>query len=161
MNPDFRKVALIAAVLGFAVALFLALRPGDDEPAPATSAAPATTQAATTRAATTEAATTAPATTEAPPATTAPAAPTTIAIVVGAGQPTGGIQRVTLSKGEKVALVVTSDVADEIHLHGYDLSADVAAGGSATIRFTADTVGRFEVELEERGVQLAELQVTP
>jgi heme/copper-type cytochrome/quinol oxidase subunit 2 len=68
---------------------------------------------------------------------------------------------VTLSKGEKVALVVTSDVADEIHLHGYDLSADVAAGGSATIRFTADTVGRFEVELEERGVQLAELQVTP
>jgi cytoskeletal protein RodZ len=156
MNPEFRKVALIVAVLGFAVALFVALRPDDDEAPPATTAAtttaPATTQAATT----TEAATT-----EAPPTTTAPAAPTTIAIVVEGGQPSGGIQRVTLSKGEKVALVVTSDVADEIHLHGYDLSADVAAGGSATIRFTADTVGRFEVELEERRVPLAELQVTP
>ena len=155
MNPEFRKVALIVAVLGFAVALFTALRPNDDEPAPATTAA--TTEAATT----TQAATTAAATTEAPPATTAPTAPTTIAIAVAGGQPTGGIQRVTLSKGEKVVLVVTSDVADEIHLHGYDLSADVAAGGSAEIPFTADTVGTFEVELEERGVQLAELQITP
>ena len=159
MNPEFRKVALIVAVLGFAVALFAALRPNDDEPAPATTAA--TTQAATTQAATTEAATTAAATTEAPPATTAPTAPTTIAIAVAGGQPTGGIQRVTLSKGENVLLVVTSDVADEIHLHGYDLSADVAAGGSAEIPFTADIVGRFEVELEERGIQLAELEVRP
>ena len=126
-------------MLGFAVALFAALRPDDDEPAPTTAAA----------------------TSEAPPATTAPAAPTTIAIVVAEGQPTGGIQRVTLSKGEQVVVVVTSDVADGVHLHGYDLSADVAAGGSAEIPFTADTVGTFEVELEESGVQLAELEVTP
>ena len=154
MTPEFRKFALIVAVLGFAVALFAALRPDDDQPA-------STTAAATTQAATTEPATTAAATTEAPPATTAPAAPTTIAIVVAGGQPTGGIQRVTLSKGERVVLVVTSDVADEVHLHGYDLSADVAAGGSVEIPFTADTVGKFEVELEERGVQLAELEVTP
>ena len=154
MTPEFRKFALIVAVLGFAVALFAALRPDDDEPG-------STTAAATTQAATTGPATTAPATTEAPPATTAPAAPTTIAIVVAGGQPTGGIQRVTLSRGEKVVLVVTSDVADEVHLHGYDLSADVAAGGSAEIPFTADTVGKFEVELEDSGVQLAELEVTP
>jgi len=154
VSPEFRKVALIVAVLGFAVALFAALRPDDDEPA-------STTAAATTQAATTEPATTAAATTEAPPATTAPAAPTTIAIVVAGGQPTGGIQRVTLSKGEKVVLVVSSDVADEVHLHGYDVSADVAAGGSAEIPFTADTVGKFEVELEESGVQLAELEVAP
>ena len=142
-------------MLGFAVALFAALRPDDDE------AAPATTAAATTEAPRTEPATTAAATTEASPATTAPRAPTTIAIVVAGGQPSGGIQRVKLSKGEKVVLVVTSDVADEVHLHGYDLSADVAAGGSAEIPFTVDTVGKFDVELEESGVQLAELEVAP
>jgi len=143
MDPQFRKVALIAAVLGLAVAVFLALRSSDNE---ATSTAASTTVAATTTT---------------PPITTAPAEPTTIAIVVAGGRPTGGIQRIRLTKGEKAVLVVTSDVADEIHFHGYDLGADVQAGGSAQIPFTATTVGRFEVELEERGVQLAEIDVRP
>jgi hypothetical protein len=155
MNPEFRKVALIAAVLGLAVALFVALRPNDDEGPAATTA----TEAATTAATATEAATTEAATTEA--ATTAPAEPTTIAIVVQGGRPLGGIQRVSVRKGEQAVLVVTSDVADEVHLHGYDLSADVEAGGSAAIPFTATIVGRFEVELEDRGVQLAEIEVQP
>jgi len=31
MNPDFRKVALIAAALGLLVSLFFALRPDDDD----------------------------------------------------------------------------------------------------------------------------------
>ena len=50
MNPDFRKVALIAASLGLLVSLFFALRP-DDEPASTTAAPPATTDRtpATTR----------------------------------------------------------------------------------------------------------------
>ena len=152
MNPEFRKVALIAAVLGLAVALFVALRPNDDD-------GPAATTAVTTQAATTAATTTEAATTEA--ATTAPAEPTTIAIVVQGGRPVGGIQRVSVKKGEKAVLAVTSDVADEVHFHGYDLSADVEAGGSAEIPFTATIVGRFEVELEDRGVQLAEIDVQP
>jgi hypothetical protein len=150
MNPEFRKVALIAAVLGLAVALFVALRPNDDEgPAATTATEAATTAATATEAATTEA------------ATTAPAEPTTIAIVVQGGRPLGGIQRVSVRKGEQAVLVVTSDVADEVHLHGYDLSADVEAGGSAEIPFTATIVGRFEVELEDGGVQLAEIDVQP
>jgi hypothetical protein len=145
VNPEFRKVALIVAVLGFAVALFVALRPNDDD------GPVQTTSAATTQAATTEAATT----------TAPPTEPTTIAIAVSGGKPTGGIQRVTLSKGERAVLVVTSDVSDEIHLHGYDRSAEVEAGGSVEIPFTATIVGKFEVELEERGVELAELEVRP
>ena len=154
MNPEFRKVALAAAVLGLVVALFVALRPNDDDDAAVTTVA-ATTGAATTAPATTEATTTAATT------TAAPAEPTTIAIVVEGGRPAGGIQRVSLKKGEKALLAVTSDVADEIHFHGYDLSADVEAGGSAEIPFTATIVGRFEVELEDRGVQLAEIEVQP
>ena len=58
-------------------------------------------------------------------------------------------------------LVVRLDVADEVHLHGHDLSRPVAAGGSARIAFRATLPGRFEVELEERGAQIAELTVRP
>lgn len=66
---------------------------------------------------------------------------------------------VSLEVGTAVELVVTSDVADEIHVHGYDLHQDVGAGETATVTFTADIPGVFEVELEENQVQLVELQV--
>jgi ABC-type glycerol-3-phosphate transport system substrate-binding protein len=85
--------------------------------------------------------------------------PTIVRIVVVNGAPTGGIVRKTVDQGDRVVLVVKSDVADEIHLHGYDLSRDVAAGGTARLPFTAKLPGRFEVELEQRGVQLADLTV--
>jgi hypothetical protein len=52
-------------------------------------------------------------------------------------------------------------VDDEVHLHGYNLAADVAAGGVARIDFVATVPGRFEAELEQRGVQIADLTVTP
>ena len=85
--------------------------------------------------------------------------PTAVSIVVVNGAPQGGIVRKTVSKGDRVLLVVKSDVADEIHLHGYDKSTEVTAGGTARLRFTADLPGRFEVELEQRGVQIADLTV--
>ena len=155
MNPDFRKVALIAAALGLLVSLYFALRPGDDNEAASTTTA--VTAPATT---TTEAP---PATTEAPPATTTEAAtaPVQVDVVVVGGEPQGGIVRQSVDLDSAVVLTVTSDVADEVHVHGYDLMADVAPGAPATIRFTADAPGRFEIELENTGVQIAELEVRP
>jgi len=91
--------------------------------------------------------------------TTEVAKPTIVRITVVDGAPQGGIVRKTVSKGDKVVLVVKSDVADEIHLHGYDKSTDVTAGGTARLPFTATLPGRFEVELESRGVQIADLTV--
>jgi ABC-type glycerol-3-phosphate transport system substrate-binding protein len=85
--------------------------------------------------------------------------PTVVNIVVVNAAPQGGIARQTVDKGDRVVLVVQSDVADEIHLHGYDLSRDVTAGGTARLPFTATLPGRFEVELESRGVQIADLTV--
>jgi hypothetical protein len=58
-----------------------------------------------------------------------------------------------------VELAVTSDVADEIHLHGYNETAQVAAGTTATLTFVANTPGTFEVELENRGAKLVDIQV--
>ena len=73
----------------------------------------------------------------------------------------GVIRRFSVKKGRKVAMVVRSDLSDHIHLHGYDLMADVAPGSPARIQFVADTPGRFEIELEDRGVQIADLEVRP
>ena len=152
MNPDFRKVALIAASLGLLVSLFFALQPGDDDDAASTTTAQTTT---------------APASTEPPPETTTAATtaaepePVRLDYTVSGGRPEGGIARDSVSQGRIVVITVTSDVADEVHLHGYDLSADVAPGAPAVIRFTADVPGRFEVELENSGVQIAELEVRP
>lgn len=93
--------------------------------------------------------------------TTEPPGQTVVSVTIVDGAPRGGIVRATVDEGERVALVVRSDVADEVHLHGYDLSRDVPAGGTVRIAFRADVPGRFEVELEQRGAQIAELTVRP
>lgn len=151
MNPDFRKVALIAASLGLVVSLFFALQPDDDDAA-----------------STTTALATAPATTEAPPptteqeTTTAPAQPQVVRariVVTAAAAP--AVKRFSVQRDKQVELTVESALADEVHLHGYDLSAEVAPGQPATIRFEANAPGRFEIELESRGLQIGELEVRP
>lgn len=87
--------------------------------------------------------------------------PTVVRIVVVNGAPEGGIVRNSVDKGDRVVLVVTSDVADEVHLHGYDISRDVEAGETIRIAFRATLPGRFEVELEGRGIQIGDLTVQP
>jgi hypothetical protein len=93
-----------------------------------------------------------------PPPTETRAALTVLTADVKAGEVRGG-GRVELALGEEVQLRVTADVADEVHVHGYDRSVDIAPGSPATIAFTADIPGVFEVELESRGVQLMELVI--
>ena len=114
----------------------------------------ASTDTTTTETTTTTATTTTTTTTEADQ-------PTEVKVVVVDGAPQGGIVRATVNKDDQVVLVVTSDVADEIHLHGYDKAKDVAAGGTIRIPFKATIPGRFEAELESRGVQIAEISVEP
>jgi hypothetical protein len=110
---------------------------------------------ATTTTATTIAGT---ATSGEPTTTAAPATPTIEVRVVG-GKPQGGVRRERVQRGETLVLRVVADVADEVHLHGYDRSADVAPGKPAQIRFTADIPGVFEAELEQRRQKLVELEV--
>jgi ABC-type glycerol-3-phosphate transport system substrate-binding protein len=100
-------------------------------------------------------------TTEETTTTTEAEKPAEVKIVVVNGAPKGGIVRQTVDRNDQVVLVVTSDVADEIHLHGYDKARDVAAGGTIRLPFRATIPGRFEAELESRGVQIAEITVEP
>ena len=96
-----------------------------------------------------------------PPPPPVPAQPTTVRVAVVGGVPKGGVVRESTDKGDRVVVLVTSDVSDEVHVHGYDLMSDVAPGAPARIAFRATIPGRFELELEDRGVQIAELTVNP
>ena len=93
--------------------------------------------------------------------TTEAEAPTIVRITVVDGASQGGIVRQTVNKDDQVVLLVTSDVADEIHLHGYDVAREVAAGDTVRLPFKATIPGRFEAELESRGVQIADITVEP
>lgn len=82
-----------------------------------------------------------------------------MALTYGAGQVSGVSGRVEVALGSDVVLRVTSDVTDELHLHGYDEKIDLVAGAPGELRFRADIPGIFELELEQTGKQLTRLQV--
>jgi heme/copper-type cytochrome/quinol oxidase subunit 2 len=67
--------------------------------------------------------------------------------------------RVAVAQGEQVRLVVTSDVADEVHVHTYDLELRLKPGVPGTLQFTADKPGLFEVETHETALILVQLLV--
>ena len=128
--------------------LALASCGGDDgESAGTTSTETTTADTTTTETTTTE-------------TTPPPAGPTEIRIVVVNGAPKGGIVREKVAKGDRVVLIVRSDVTDHVHLHGYDVMRDVAPGKPARLPFKATIPGRFEVELEDRGVPIADITVS-
>ena len=56
-------------------------------------------------------------------------------------------------------LLVRADIEDEVHLHGYDLAAEVAPGHPARINFEADEAGKFIVELESLELHIVTLRV--
>ena len=82
-----------------------------------------------------------------------------IEVAYAGGQVAGGVQRTTVRVGETVRIRVTSDVADEVHVHTYDVKAEVAPGRPAELELVASIPGRHEVELEVRHRQLLVLEV--
>ena len=137
------RVVLGLAGAAIVVGLFLVLRPDDEDEDGASPPPPPTTTTRTT--------TTRP----------KPPGPTTVRIVVRDGRVLGGLRRARLEQGERAVLVVQADVSDHVHLHGYDIMRDVSPGSPARLRFRANIPGRFEVELEDRKLQIAQLEVRP
>jgi hypothetical protein len=150
------KVVLGLAGAAILVALFIVLRPDDGEDE-ASSPPPPPAETTTTRTTTTTGTTTTRTTTTRPK----PSGPITIRIVVRGGRVVGGLRRARLEQGERALLVVRADVPDHVHLHGYDIMRDVSPGSPARLRFRATIPGRFEVELEDRKLQIAQLEVRP
>jgi hypothetical protein len=142
------RLLIAAAGIAVAAVLFIMLRPDDEEasnPPPPPPPPPTETTVTT------------------PPPPSLPPRPTVtrVNIVVRGGRPVGGIRRVTVAKNRRVILTVRADVADHVHLHGYDVMRDIAPGKPGRIDFRATIPGRFEVELEDAGLQIADLTVKP
>ena len=129
------RLGLVALAVAVAVVAFVVLSPGDtDEDADD----PGDRAAQTTQ--TTEE--------QAAPIATAPSAPPAAAdeIVVKGGKPEGGVQRIVVTKGDTVRLLVSSDGSDDFHLHGYDIEREASPAKPASFRFKANVEGVFEIE---------------
>ena len=72
-----------------------------------------------------------------------------------------GIKRVAVKKDRRVIIIVVGDSTEDVHLHGYDMKALMTAERPARFSFRADEAGRFEIEFEDSGDEIAELTVTP
>ncbi len=91
---------------------------------------------------------------------TPPSKARTITVTVKQGKPVGGILRPTVKKGERVAIVVRTDVGSKVHLHGYDVEKAVVAGQATKLdEFVASISGRFDLELHDPDVVLAVITV--
>ena len=149
MKPGARW-ATAAASVAAVVVLFVLLRPGDE----AGSASPTPTIPS-------------PTDTESPSdgaSSTASASPEPERTVIEVTYRNGQIQgptEFTATQGERVRIIVRADVSDEVHLHGYDLMADVTPEDPARIDFVANAAGVFEVELEDAGELLFQLEIVP
>ena len=138
-------VAVAALIAVGAVVIWASSRDdkaGDAGPKTAAADAPTTSTAQTTS--------------EAPGSTTtdtAPAKPEPV--VLGPGK----VQKI--QKGDQVRFEARSPTDNEVHVHGYDILKDAPAGKTIEMSFPADIEGIFEIEFEQTGEQIAELEVRP
>jgi hypothetical protein len=140
------RIALLVAALAVAVVAFVIANPGGDDSDDGTTAATTTATPATTGRATTPA---------------PPPRPQIPVIRTRDGRPVGGVRTIDADQGERLRFRVTSNVAEEVHVHGFDVTRDIGPGKPASFNLEASFTGRFEVELHGSGEQIATLEVNP
>jgi len=84
-----------------------------------------------------------------------------VALEFAGGEVVGGVETIEVTSGEELAMTVTSDVQEELHVHGVDLYEDLPPGEEVEVTFTPEAEGIFEIELHGSGTQLANLEVSP
>lgn len=141
-----RRVSLVVLALGVAAVAFVLIKPDGQEPVTQTQQRTVKPSAGNDG--------------QSPRRSVAPE-PEVSTIRIENGQPVGGVEKIEARSGDVVRIVVSSDVTDELHLHGFDLAEEVGPDRDAELRFKADIEGVFELELERRGVEIAQLEVQP
>jgi heme/copper-type cytochrome/quinol oxidase subunit 2 len=150
-----KKKTRYRRIVALLVISFWAASCGGDTGATSTSS---TSTASTTTVATTTTTTATTTTTTAATTTTDQEIPR---IKVEDGVKTEGLDTLSVRVGETVRFEVEADVADEIHVHGFDLHFDTIPGEEVLVEFVADATGIFEVELEAAELHILDLEVTP
>lgn len=124
---------IVAVTIAALAVLFVALRPPDAARSPASTDAPAAS---------------------------AEAGPQRIHYRIEGGE-VQGPEVARIVQGQRIELIVESDAADELHLHGYDMTRRLDGDSPARLRFTADRAGRFALELHARHMRIGQIEVVP
>lgn len=158
MESRRQGLVIAAAGLVLAVVLFVLLSGGDDDSAQTDAGGNAAEQQAPA-----PGGGYGPAPAEDPPpeATEQQPKPEVPTVEIKGGEPVGGVQELEFSSGERAEFAVTSNVADELHFHGYDIYVDVVPGKTERVEFDADIEGLFELESHTTGALFAEISVVP
>jgi hypothetical protein len=147
-----QRIALVLVAVVVAVAAFVIVSPGGDDDDDSEQAAQTTTAATEETTVTEEEVT--------------PPEPAVNRIRISGGKVVSGPERITVTKGDRVQIVITADAPDELHLHGYDIEKEAAPGKPARFDFEASIEGQFELEshtAEDAGLEpeVASLVVEP
>ncbi|MGZ0148226.1 cupredoxin domain-containing protein [Kribbella sp. WER1] len=81
-----------------------------------------------------------------------------VTVANGKVNPSGATIKV--KAGQTVLVTATSDAAEELHIHGYDKELELTPGKAASVKFTANMKGTFEVETHKSGKLVAKLVVS-
>ena len=95
------------------------------------------------------------------PVAPAPPKPQVFELIVSKGKLVSGPSVIQVREGDDVQLQITSDSADELHMHGYDLHLSLKPNTPATLAFKAEHSGRFDFELHHAHAELGTLEVQP
>lgn len=149
MKP-WARWAIVAASLVVLVVVFLLLRPDDGTDGSAlTPSSPSASEPSS------------PSDGASPTPSGSPTPDRTVIEVTYRDGAVQGPTSFTVTQGDRVRLLVHADVSDEIHIHGYDLSAEVTPQEAGRIDLVASATGVYEVELEGAGAPLFELEIVP
>ncbi|NYG07723.1 plastocyanin [Phycicoccus badiiscoriae] len=83
----------------------------------------------------------------------------TIAITVTGNKVSPTPTTVSLRVGESLTLTVTSDHADQLHLHGFEIEKDLVAGKPLSVTVTGAQPGVYDVETHHPELRLLKIAV--
>jgi len=82
-------------------------------------------------------------------------------IVVTDGWVSSGPDVIKVKRGDNVNVRFVSNQTDELHLHGYDITVQLAPNTPALLSFTAKYPGRFGYELHKAHREIGAIEVHP
>ena len=157
MNARANRTA--AAALAASL-LFVLSACSDDDDDSATQSTPAATVEATPSATPSSDASAEPSDSASPSASSDADQGTVVTIDLVDGKPKDKLPNITVNKGDKVTLIITSDKDYEVHVHATDTAINVTAGQTVTKTITVDAApGTYEVEVEDTGFKLFSIVV--
>ena len=140
--------------------LAIATACGDDDPAASPTTPPPATAPPTTAAPVTTAPSVVSSTSSCPLRTSPDPGTTVVTASVTGTTVTAPDRSVSVKLGTRVRLEVTTDAADELHVHTYDARETVQPGCPTALEFEANIPGTVEVELERSHVHVLEIKAS-